>query len=252
MDQSTVVQALSWADFADKYLGSLGEGRRWLAAGEPREVEEQWLLYAEIRLKAAREVLDEALSAAILLPELEVLRKREVRSLRAAWVDSIEALRDGITEHTGPNGPLLEVLFAHGKLEKLRKGGPFAEAFHTEYARRSRSAYVQRLAGEPEHPYLLPLLDRVDAARLRLEELEVPRPMEESRAAGLRSVIAGAADGVWLRLTQARCLAEAAFAEVPERLSELGLEAKPRRRALKSGVPPPRSVAPVEGEAVSS
>jgi len=196
-------------------------------------VEAQWLHYAVVRLEAARDEVRAEIAGASLLPELYKARKQEAQDLREAWADAVVGLHDGLSERQGPNAPLIQVLFVHRKLDKLRRECAASADFEREYLRRRNSSYIQRMEKEPTHPFLAPLLAAVDEARQRLEEHAAEPALSEEAADELRRKISQRADTVLLRLQQARCLAEAAFAEEPAQLSDLRLDQKPRRKVSK-------------------
>jgi hypothetical protein len=89
------------------------------------------------------------------------------------------------------------------------------------------------------------LLEAAKAAELRVREWESPRPLPADEAAALREAIAAALVELELAVRQARSLCDAAFARTPKAVAELGLDAKPKRRAARtSEAPNPVSDAP--------
>jgi hypothetical protein len=168
------------------------------------------------------------------LPEFEAERQAKARALFDAWIDAVEALAVGISSHASPQSPLLEVLFPHQKFDKLRRGGSAARAYLTELERRRRTSYIVRLSGEPEYDFLPALLGRLDAAKLAVEDQERPPELGEDELGALRESVFVAADGLRAVLHQARLLADAALSAHPGWFGELGLDAKPRKRAARA------------------
>lgn len=233
----TPLEALSLAEFGRGFLDDLTQAA---ASAETRvdEEERSWLEAAVRRVGVSLDNLDSLLSSAWQLPELEAIRKREIRARQEAWAESVSVLHASIVDHTSANGPLVEVLFPHTRFEKLRRLGAAAESFHVDYQRRRRSQYVQRLASEPEYPFLAPLLDVVDCRRNDLEQSQLSSALPEKECDGLRQSIGEKADLLTRVLGQARSLANAALMTSPEQLDSFGLNAKPRRRTSRKTSPP--------------
>jgi hypothetical protein len=106
-----------------------------------------------------------------------------------------------------------------------------------EVVKRRRKSYVLRLAAAPEYAFLAPLLETFDEAKAELEHREHPEPLADDELLRLRHAVYFAADALRGTLQQARLLAEAALTEHPSWLTELGLDAKPRKRATRSVAP---------------
>jgi hypothetical protein len=168
------------------------------------------------------------------LPEFEAERHAQRQALFDAWVDSVEGLLVGISSQLSANSPLIEVLFPHQRFDKLRRGGTAARAYMSELERRRRTAYIVRLAGEPEYEFLRVLLGRFDDAKVALEEHEQPITLSADELTALRNSVLVAADALRGVLHQARLLADAALSAYPGWFGDLGLDAKPKRRGVRS------------------
>jgi hypothetical protein len=224
--------------FAHQFLEALRRGGQRLEAEvtalEDQKAERAWLASAALRIGARLVDVEQALARAGQLPEFESDRRAQAEAVFAAWVDTAEGLLIGISSHASPNNPLVEVLFPHQKFEKVRRGGTAARAYMAEVVRRRRLSYVLRLSAEPEYEFLVPLLARFDEAKLELERREEPVTLGEDELTSLRHAIFFAADALRSVLQQARLLAEAALTACPGSFTELGLDAKPRKRAVRS------------------
>lgn len=234
MTTQSISGAKDLVSFAGEMIEGLRNGEQRLGGAPELEEEARWLSTAAARLAQAVERTQVALLAALPLPELEPERRARAQASFQAWVDSVEALFFGITAHVSAGNPLVEVLFPHQKWEKLRRGGAVARSFMTDFERRRSTAYVQRMATEPEYTFLPPLLASVDEARALLALHEAPGTLAEAELELLRQAVVAGADAVGLALAQARLLAEAALISSPGALVELGLDAKPRKRAARA------------------
>jgi hypothetical protein len=192
--------------------------------------EHGWLEVATRRVSEGLARVDAALGEATSLPEFESKRKLNSEALSNAWADAIERVFDGIVANVSANGPLIEALFPHQRFAALRRPGAAARNFWLEFERRSESSYVKRLCGDAEYQFLRPLLDAAKSSERELREAASPRPIPGARADELRAAVSVAAEGLELSLRQARSLSEAVFAETPIVISELGLDAKLKRR----------------------
>jgi len=230
----SIAEARELHVFANRCIEALGAAERRLPGGSEFEEERAWLGAALRRVEREAQRVDEELAAAIALPEFEAERQARARALFDAWIDAAEGLAVGISSHASPQSPLLEVLFPHQKFDKLRRGGSAARAYLSELERRRRLAYVVRLSGEPEYDFLPALLARLDAAKLAVEEQERLPELAEAELVALREKVFVAADGLRAVLHQARLLADAALSAHPGWLGELGLDAKPRKRAVRT------------------
>ena len=197
-------------------------------------VERDWLSAAEQRVSAALEAVQLRLAEAAPLPEFASARKTKSEALSNAWADAIESVFDAIVANVSANGPLVEALFPHQRFATLRKPGSSAQNFWLEFERRAESGYVRRLCSDPEYAFLPPLLEAAKSSERSLREALSPKALPEPQALELREAVSVATQALEVALRQARCLAEAAFAATPTWLSELGLDAKPKRRASRA------------------
>lgn len=227
---STIAEARELHAFALRSIEALRAAEQRLPGGPDFEEERGWLAAASRRVERAAKHVSEALASAIALPEFEAERQARARELFESWIDAVEGLAVGISSRLSPQSPLLEVLFAHQKFDKLRRGGNAARTYLSDLERRRRTAYVVRLSGEPEYDVLPPLLARLDAAKLAFEEQERPPALAEDDLTALRDGVYCAADVLRAVLHQARLLADAALSAHPGWFAELGLDAKPRKQ----------------------
>lgn len=200
---------------------------------EPTE-ERGWLETATQRVTSSLENVQRAIADAAQLPEFSSTRKVKSDVLYNAWADAIEGVFDAIVANVSANGPLVEALFPHQRFATLRRPGTSAQNFWTEFERRAESGYVRRLCADPEYSFLPPLLEAARESERSLREALSPRPLPEARALELREAISVATQGLELALRQTRSLIEAVFAETPTLVGELGLDAKPKRRAPRA------------------
>jgi hypothetical protein len=207
---------------------------RFDAAHDARSEERGWLEVAARRVNAGLEQVRAALLEAAPLPEFATARKVKSETLANAWADAIEALFDAIVANVSANGPLIEALFPHQRFASLRRPGSAAHNFWLEFERRADSSYVRRLCGDPEYEFLPPLLEAAKASERAVREAASPRPLPEAQAEALRAKVSSAAETLEMALRQARSLTEAAFAATPGAVSELGLDAKPKRRTARA------------------
>lgn len=238
----SIAEARDLIAFARQFLEGLGEAGARLTAevsmNEDLKGERAWLASAAMRIGTRVAGVEAALASAAPLPEFASERQAKVDAQFVAWVDSAEAVLVGISSHASPNHPLVEVLFPHQKFDKIRRGGHNARAYMGEVVKRRNKSYVLRLAAAPEYAFLAPLLEIFDQARVELEQRENPETLPEDELLRLRHAVYFAADALRGTLHQARLLAEAALTVRPAWLSELGLDAKPRRRAARTSTPP--------------
>lgn len=237
MQTQTIAEAKELLSFSLQIQAALRGARERLPAAD-HDDEQSWLAAAGQRIRARAGELEAALADAIALPELESERQARARAAFEAWVDAAEGLLIGLSTHASPQSPLIEVLFPHQKLERVRRGGATARAFLLEIEKRRNTAYILRLAGEPEYAFLPPLLEQLDDAKRALERREEPVQASEEELAALRGAVLARADALRTALARARLLAEAALLEHPGWLTELGLDAKPRsKRSSRAPAP---------------
>jgi hypothetical protein len=230
----SIAEARDLVSLAARSIEALRAAAQRLPASSALEDERAWLAAAARRVEQQVLELGERLGAAGALPEFEAERRARSQALFEAWVDSVEALLIGISSRVSANSPLIEVLFPHQKLDRLRRGGASARAYMAELERRRRTAYVLRLANEPEYTFLSELLARFDDAKAALEQHEEPTPLSAEELAASRNSVFVAADALRASLHQARLLADAALVGHPGWFDELGLDVRPKKRAARS------------------
>jgi hypothetical protein len=234
MTSHGVQDAVDLAAFAGRVLERLSEAEARFDGLTEVERERAWLASASERVRTSLALTHGALLEAAPLPELEGPRKPKSQALSSAWADAVERLFDAIVANVSANGPLVEALFPHQRFAVLRRGGAAARNFWLEFERRAESAYVRRLCLDPEYHFLSPLLESARLAERSLTEFLSPRPLPEAEALELRRQLSAASEKLELALKQARSLVDAACAATPELISELGLDAKPKRRAPRA------------------
>ena len=196
--------------------------------------ERNWLAAASSRVNAGLEDTTTALQEAAELPEFAGVRKLKGEALSNAWADAVEGVFDAIVANVSGNGPLIEALFPHQRFASLRRPGAAAQNFWLEFERRSESAYVRRLCGDQSYEFLPPLLEAAKETERTLRAAISPKPLPAPKEEKLRQHVSAAAERLELALRQARSLIEAAFSATPSVVAELGLDAKPKRRAKRS------------------
>jgi hypothetical protein len=242
MSSVSIQEAQDLITFAGQTLERLTLASARLAEGGDQIVEEQgWLSTAAERVQASLTATQTALSEGAELPEFASKRKVKSEVLSAAWADAVEGVFDAIVANVSGNGPLIEALFPHQRFEALRKPGAAAQNFWLEFERRSESAYVKRLCGDPSYEFLPPLLAAAKETERALREAAKPKPLPAAREAKLREQISSAAERLDLALRQTRALCEAAFAATPAVINELNLDTKLKRRASRSEPAKPSS-----------
>lgn len=234
MSSFSIQEAQDFSAFALQTAERLTAAQARFAAMHDEPTEERaWLELAAARVTARLENVQKALAGAALLPEFANARKVNREALYNAWADAIEGVFDAIVANVSANGPLVEALFPHQRFATLRRPGTSAQNFWLEFERRAESAYVRRLCADPEYAFLPPLLEAARNSERSLREALVPPPLPEADALELREAVSVATQALELALRQARSLVEAAFAATPALVSELGLDAKPKRRTQR-------------------
>ena len=235
MSSVSLQEAQDLVTFAEQTLERLALASERLAeAGDAQAEEQAWLATAALRVRAGQEDTQAALSEGAELPEFASKRKVKSEVLSAAWADAVEGVFDAIVANVSGNGPLIEALFPHQRFDALRKPGAAAQNFWLEFERRSESAYVRRLCGDPSYEFLPPLLAAATETERALRESAKPKQLPPAREQQLRERISVAAERLELALRQARALCEAAFAATPAVMIELHLDTKLKRRAQRS------------------
>jgi hypothetical protein len=241
MSAHSIQDAHDLSAFAGVTLERLAQASARLGEADDQAEERGWLAVAARRVSEACELTRAALLEAAPLPELASARKVKSEELSNAWADAVERVFDGIVANVSANGPLVEALFPHQRFASLRRAGASAHNFWLEFERRAESSYVRRLCQDPAYEFLPPLLAAARESEQKLRELIAPKPLPEARASKLREQVSAAAEALEFALRQARALAEAALAGTPALATELGLDAKPKRRVQRSepAKPPP-------------
>jgi len=193
-----------------------------------------WLAAARRRIERQLDRCAAALERALPLPEFRAQRAARTETLLQHWVDALQDIDAGLARELGAAHPVLEMLFPHRNYEKLRRGGAQANAYRIEFERRRGSAYIRRIASEPEYASLAPLLQRADAAYVPIKAMLDAPPPDEALSESLRAEIAQEAAALDLTLRQARHLADAVGVTYPALMPELALEMKRRRTKPES------------------
>ena len=197
------------------------------AESEDWAEERRWLAVAEERVAQHAAELCAALDQSLALPELRALRQERELGLEREWLDALRELFSGLLQQLGETSPLVEALFPHRRFEKLERSAA-QRAYRAQFATRRASSYVCRMAADPDYPFLAPLLEPMDRVTQALTEMEGELTEEEAQA--LRATISQRGERLKRSLRQARALAEAALVDQPERVAELGFDARPRSR----------------------
>lgn len=245
-----LIEAFDTLVHAEATLGRLREAQKRIARKQLEE-EKQWLQTAVDRLTAALTPLEGLAMKSAQLPELEAVRGDLAKSLQNAAIDAVERLQAGITFHGGPRAPVLEELFAPYKLAPLRRAAKDEfEKFTGSFGKRLRTQYVKRILSGDDYAPVQPAVAAVTGAFDAWRAAFAPEPLPEAEADKLRAQLTVAADTLAQPLHQARLLAEAALVSVDGAFAELGLAAKPKKRAAAKAAaatePTPVEVTPEE------
>jgi hypothetical protein len=230
----TIAEARELLSFAVRTAPALRAAEQRLPARPELEDERAWLAAAARRVEQQVLELEAAIAQAGALPEFEAERKLSAQALFEVWVDALEGLLVGISSQVSPQSPLIEILFPHQKFDRLRRSRGSARAYMAELERRRRTAYIVRLAAEPEYAFLTPLFARCDDAKAAIEQHESPSALTPEELAASRYSVLAAADALRGALHQARLLADAALTAYPGWFGELGLDARLKKRASRS------------------
>jgi len=233
----STLEAYDLVRFAEALDSRLAAADELLAGRSGLEREKEWLASALQIVRTER-----APAAAILekvrdLPELEEVREEFAFTLQNLWVDALEKLHAGITFCASSRAPVIEALFPHLKFPQLRRASREGlQEFASNYERRLKSSYVSRILARDDFSFVRPVLDQVAAAYAQWQACFVPVQLPHEQAAPLRAELIALGKKLDLALRQARCLAEAALAPIPEAFESSGLAAKPRKRAGRGGL----------------
>ncbi|QRN93796.1 hypothetical protein JRI60_32120 [Archangium violaceum] len=228
----STLEAYDLVRFAEAFDSRLAAADELLAGRSGLEREKEWLATAIQILRTERAPAASILEKVRDLPELEEVREEFAYTLQNLWVDSLEKLHAGITFCASSRAPVIEALFPHLKFPQLRRASRDAiQEFVSGYERRLKSSYVSRILARDDFSFVRPVLDQVAAAFSQWQSSFVPVQLPHEQAAPLRAELIALGKRLDLALRQARCLAEAALAPVPDAFENSGLAAKPRKRA---------------------
>jgi hypothetical protein len=241
------IEAVHLLRFAAVFSGRLEKASADLSARPGAERERRWLA-------AASEVLAEAiakspglLDEARRLPEFRELREELAESLQSAWVDALEKLLAGITFHATRRSPVIAALYPSRKLAPLRRASPdAARKFHSDFEKRLKAGYVNRMLATDDFAFARPVIDRIRETHGRWQSCFEDVAIPEAEAASIRAALEAAGHGLEVATRQARHLAEAALAPFPGAFAEhqLGARPKKRTRAESQNAPQPIESAP--------
>lgn len=248
----STLEAYDLVRFADHLQQRLSAAQAELSPKRGLKSEKEWLAAAEALLASAREPAQGLLEKVRGLPELAEVRDEYAAEFQGQWVDALERLLAGITFHLGNRDPLIEALFPHSKLAVLRRAGKDDVLdFAKELDRRQRSSYVTRMLAQPSHAFAAPVLELTAQTFSKWKSAFQGEGMPEEEAANLRGDLMATAKKIEVFVKQARLLAEAALAPLPDLFEELGLAAKPKKRTKPSQRPAKELADPPAEEASS-
>ncbi|WP_257456296.1 hypothetical protein [Archangium lipolyticum] len=228
----STLEAYDLVRFAEAFDSRLAAADELLAGRPGLEREKEWLSTAIQILRTERAPASSILEKVRDLPELEEVREEFAYTLQNLWVDSLEKLHAGITFCASSRAPVIEALFPHLKFPQLRRASREAiQEFVAGYERRLKSSYVSRILARDDFSFVRPVLDQVASAFSQWQSSFVPVQLPHEQAAPLRAELIALGKRLDLALRQARCLAEAALAPIPDAFENSGLAAKPRKRA---------------------
>ncbi len=246
----STLEAYDLVRFAEAFDSRLAAADELLAGRSGLEREKEWLATALQIVRTERAPATSILEKVRDLPELEEVREEFAFTLQNVWVDTLEKLHAGITFCASSRAPVIEALFPHLKFPQLRRASREAlQEFVANYERRLKSSYVSRILARDDFSFVRPVLEQVASTWSQWQACFVPVQLPHEQAAPLRAELISLGKRLDLALRQARCLAEAALAPIPDAFENAGLAAKPRRRAAR-GLPfmeaPEASVVPEE------
>lgn len=228
----STLEAYDLVRFAEAIDARLAAADELLAGRPGLEREKEWLATAIQIVRTERAPAPALLEKVRDLPELEEVREEFAFTLQNLWVDSLEKLHAGITFCASSRAPVIEALFPHLKFPQLRRASRDAiQEFVAGYERRLKSSYVSRILARDDFSFVRPVLDQVATAYATWQASFTPVQLPHEQAAPLRAELIALGKKLDVALRQARCLAEASLAPVPEAFENSGLAAKPRKRA---------------------
>ncbi|WNG28146.1 hypothetical protein F0U62_32180 [Cystobacter fuscus] len=233
----STLEAYDLVRFAEAFDSRLASADELLAGRSGLEREKEWLATALQLVRTERAPAQAVLEKVRDLPELEEVREEFAYTLQNAWVDTLEKVHAGITFCASSRAPVIEALFPHLKFPQLRRASREAlQEFVAGYERRLKSSYVSRILARDDFSFVRPVLEQVATAYAHWQSCFAPVQLPHEQAAPLRAELIALGKRLDLALRQARCLAEAALAPLPDAFENSGLAAKPRRRAAR-GLP---------------
>lgn len=233
----STLEAYDLVRFAEAFDSRLAAADELLAGRPGLEREKEWLATAIQIVRTERAPAASILEKVRDLPELEEVREEFAFNLQNLWVDSLEKLHAGITFCASSRSPVIEALFPHLKFPQLRRASrDTLQEFAAGYERRLKSSYVSRILARDDFAFVRPVLAQVAAAYANWQSCFAPVQLPHEQAAPLRAELIALGKKLDVGLRQARCLAEAALAPLPDAFENSGLAAKPRKRAAR-GLP---------------
>ncbi|MCY1077153.1 hypothetical protein [Archangium lansingense] len=233
----STLEAYDLVRFAEAIDSRLAAADELLAGRPGLEREKEWLATAIQIVRTERAPAPALLEKVRDLPELEEVREEFAFNLQNLWIDSLEKLHAGITFCASSRAPVIEALFPHLKFPQLRRASRDAiQEFNAGYERRLKSSYVSRILARDDFAFVRPVLEQVATAYATWQACFAPVQLPHEQAAPLRAELIALGKKLDIALRQARCLAEASLAPIPDAFENSGLAAKPRKRAAR-GLP---------------
>ena len=233
----STLEAYDLVRFAEALDSRLAAADELLAGRSGLEREKEWLATALQSVRTERAPAQAVLEKVRDLPELEEAREEFAFEQQNRWVDALEKLHAGITFCASSRSPVIEALFPHLKFPQLRRASREAlQEFGSNYERRLKSSYVSRILARDDFSFVRPVLDQVSTAYSTWQACFAPVQLPHEQAAPLRAELIALGKKLDIALRQARCLAEASLAPIPDAFENSGLAAKPRKRAAR-GLP---------------
>ncbi len=233
----STLEAYDLVRFAEALDSRLAAADELLAGRPGLEREKEWMATALQIVRTERAPAASILEKVRDLPELEEVREEFAFTLHNLWVDTLEKLHAGITFCASSRAPVIEALFPHLKFPQLRRASREGlQEFASNYERRLKSSYVSRILARDDFSFVRPVLEQVATAYATWQACFAPVQLPHEQAAPLRAELIALGKKLDVALRQARCLAEASLAPIPDAFENSGLAAKPRKRAVR-GLP---------------
>jgi hypothetical protein len=230
----STLEAYDLVRFAEAFDSRLASADELLAGRSGLEREKEWLATALQIVRTERAPAQAVLEKVRDLPELEEVREEFAFTLQNVWIDTLEKVHAGITFCASSRAPVIEALFPHLKFPQLRRASrEVLQEFVAGYERRLKSSYVSRILARDDFSFVRPVLAQVATAYATWQSCFAPVQLPHEQAAPLRAELIALGKKLDVGLRQARCLAEAALAPLPDAFENSGLAAKPRRRAAR-------------------